>query len=445
MDLNTRIFSTGAASDLRSAALEHLVTRYLFDADRPPPARVVLWNGESIGPDDGATVATVHVRDPWVLIEALAGGVLAVGDAFAEGRIEVVGDLPRLLESIFQEQIGKATWIQRLRTAAATVMPWWNGTIERARSNVQHHYDVGNDFYALWLDEAMLYTCAYFETPGTSLEAAQQAKMAHVCRKLLLRPGDRVIEAGCGWGALALYMAERHGVRVRAFNLSSEQIAFAREAAARRGLNDRVEFIEDDWRNAAGRFDAFVSVGMLEHVGLESYETFGRIVERVLTPEGRGLIHTIGRARPMAMNPWLQKRIFPGAHIPAISEMMRVFEPSDLAVLDLENLRPHYARTLEHWLERLETNANRIAGLYDEKLVRTYRLYLAASIAAFETGACQLYQAVFSRAASDALPWTRRYQYDDAALRDQIGSLEEATVVSMPQRNGAAAIPAERA
>jgi cyclopropane-fatty-acyl-phospholipid synthase len=254
----------------------------------------------------------------------------------------------------------------------------------------------------------MLYTCAYFPTAETSLEEAQQAKMDLVCRKIWLRPGERVIEAGCGWGALALHMAKHYGVKVRAFNISQEQIAYARDRAAREGLAGRAEFIEDDYRNVSGECDAFVSVGMLEHVGLPDYPALGGVMDRTLAPDGRGLLHFIGRNQPMLLNPWIRKRIFPGAYPPALREVAeRVLEPFDFSVTDVENLRLHYGKTLEHWLQRFDAAADTVAGMFDEPFVRAWRMYLAGSKAAFTTGTMQLFQIVFARGTSSALPWTR--------------------------------------
>jgi cyclopropane-fatty-acyl-phospholipid synthase len=268
----------------------------------------------------------------------------------------------------------------------------------RAATNARRHYDVGNEFYALWLDERMLYTCAYFPSPDATLEDAQLAKLDHVCRKVGLRPGMQVIELGAGWGALALFMARRYGVRVRAWNVSHEQVAYAREQAEKQQLADRVEFILDDWRNASGRCDALVSVGMLEHVGPDHYQDLGALAARVLAPEGLALVHSIGRAATQRLNRWITERIFPNAHPPALSEMMRIVEPNGFVVLDVENLRRHYALTARHWLAT----------------ARAWRLYLAGTVASFRTASLHLYQVVFTRARNDAIPWTRADWYTSA-------------------------------
>jgi cyclopropane-fatty-acyl-phospholipid synthase len=223
-----------------------------------------------------------------------------------------------------------------------------------------------------------------------------------------LRPGDRVVEAGCGWGSFALHMARQFGVSVVACNISREQVKYARKRAEREGLSGRVQFVEDDYRNLTGTYDVFVSVGMLEHVGLERYEALGSLVSRLLAPNGRGLLHFIGRDRHQPLNAWIRRRIFPGAYPPTLDEVCgRIFEPAGLSVLDVENLRLHYATTLSHWRERFECNTNRVAAMFDESFVRAWRLYLAGSQAAFETGGMQLFQVVFAPHGSRAIPWTR--------------------------------------
>ncbi|MGH7266144.1 MAG: class I SAM-dependent methyltransferase, partial [Candidatus Rokuibacteriota bacterium] len=299
------------------------------------------------------------------------------------------------------------TWTARLRARLVRQ----HGR-RAARHNIHHHYDLGNDFYGLWLDREMVYTCAYFPSPDASLEDAQRAKMEYVCRKLRLRPHDQVVEAGSGWGALALHMARHHGVRVTAFNISREQVRFARERARAEQLADRVEFVEDDYRSIAGSFDVFVSVGMLEHVGPECYGTLGRLIGRVLRPDGRGLLHFIGRNQPQPLNPWIAKRIFPGGYPPTLAEVTRrVLEPSNLSVLDVENLRLHYAETLRHWRTRFEAVSEQVTRMFDRPFARAWQLYLAGSEAAFRAGSLQLFQVVFAPGASARVPLTREALY----------------------------------
>lgn len=203
-------------------------------------------------------------------------------------------------------------------------------------------------------------------------------------------------------------MARNYGVTVKAYNVSREQIRTARERAKAEGVQDRVEFIDDDYRAIRGQFDVFASVGMLEHVGLRNYQRLGGVIDRCLRPGGRGMVHSIGRDEAGALNAWIEKRIFPGAYVPCLREMMRVLEPRRFSVLDVENLRLHYASTLRHWLDRFEAAAGRVTEMFDESFVRAWRLYLAGSLAAFRTGALQLFQVVFARHGSNGIPWARK-------------------------------------
>jgi len=225
-----------------------------------------------------------------------------------------------------------------------------------------------------------------------------------------------VVEAGCGWGALSLHMAREYGVRVKAFNISHEQITFAREQAKREGLESRVEFIEDDYRNITERYDAFVSVGMLEHIGREHYRELGDVIHRSIGNTGRGLLHFIGKNQPQPFSVWIRKRIFPGAYTPALREAMDVLEPHDFSVLDVENLRTHYARTIELWLQRYERSFDQVTERFGLTFARMWRLYLAGSIAGFRTGTLQLFQLVFAGRACKTQPWTRAHLYNNNAI-----------------------------
>ncbi|MGH8290961.1 MAG: class I SAM-dependent methyltransferase [Steroidobacteraceae bacterium] len=375
-----------------------------------PPLEFVLWSGERIAPPGASLVARVRVSSRATLLGILADPQMRFPDAYSEGRLEIEGDLVQLLETVYHA--GRAgpqpSPLQRL----VERFRWQHvNTLSGSRENIHHHYDIGNDFYSLWLGETMAYTCAYYPTPTATLDEAQTAKMHHVCRKVRLRAGESVVEAGCGWGTLALHMARHYGVKVRAFNISREQVAYARARAAREGLSSQVEYVEDDYRNISGRYDAFVSVGMLEHVGIGNYAALGEVITRCLGANGRGLIHSIGRNRPAPLQPWIVKRIFPGAYPPALAEMMQVFEPWDFSVLDVENLRLHYVQTLRHWLELFETASGRVRGMFDERFVRMWRMYLAGSIAGFTTGALQLFQVVFAPRDNNDIPMTREHLY----------------------------------
>jgi cyclopropane-fatty-acyl-phospholipid synthase len=361
----------------------------------------VLPGGTRLASANGRPLATVRVLHAVDLFRMLWDPEDTFAEGYTTGRIEVDGDLEGLLERIYS--------VSRNRRSPEwyTAQGLLEGTRGRARASVRRHYDLGNDFYARWLDRDMVYTCAYFPRADLTLEQAQVAKLDLVCRKLRLTPGETVFEAGCGWGALALHMARNYGVTVRAFNISHEQILFARERAAREGLSN-VEFVEDDYRAITGHCDAFVSVGMLEHVGTRHYESLGQVIDRTLGPDGRGLLHFIGRNQPRQLNRWIRRHIFPDAYAPTLDEVCAgVLRPANFSVLDVENLRLHYALTLRHWRERFEQHEPAVREQYGAEFVRTWRMYLAGSEASFVSGSVQLFQILFARGETNRVHWTR--------------------------------------
>jgi cyclopropane-fatty-acyl-phospholipid synthase len=393
-------------------AVERFLARQILGFAEPGAISVVLWNGEELSLGDGRGIGRIHVRDRAALWKLCLNPDLHFGDLYSFGRVDVDGDFVRMLETVYRRFSSPSRLTGGLRRLQRFLNHPRRNTLARSRDHISHHYDLGNDFYERWLDtEAMQYTCAYYPEPGMTLEQAQRAKLDLVCRKLQLRPGDRVVEAGCGWGGLARHMARHYGVTVRSYNISGEQIRYARGKAREQGLDGRVEYIEDDYRTIKGEYDVFVSVGMLEHVGRSNYGVLGRVIDNCLAEHGRGLIHSIGRNKPEPMNAWIEKRIFPGAYPPALREMMEIFEPYRLSVLDVENLRLHYAQTLAHWLERFERDVFDIEKTYDKPFVRAWRLYLAGSLATFTTGYLQLFQVVFTRERNNDLASSRAHLY----------------------------------
>jgi len=366
---------------------------------------------EGLHPSDDANAEGIVIRDRRTLARLVLDPEVGFGDAYMEGRIEINGDLVHILEEAMSgmRSARQRSWYNRL--LGGWLQHVQANTPRGSAANIHHHYDLNTDFYKLWLDPRLVYTCAYFPAPSATLEESQQAKLEYVCRKLQLQPGERVVDAGCGWGALALYMAANYGVTVRAFNISREQIQYARAQARKEGLTNQVEFVEDDYRNISGRFDAFVSVGMLEHVGREHYIELGKIIRHAIGDSGRGLIHFIGRNQPAVCSAWIRKRIFPGAYIPALREALEIFERHQYSVLDVENLRLHYSKTIEHWLARYERSADRVSAMFGPEFVRAWRLYLAGSMASFRIGLLQLFQIVFAGSACQQIPWTRAYLY----------------------------------
>jgi cyclopropane-fatty-acyl-phospholipid synthase len=418
--VTTRHRDTGGSMDRSTGTvlpIESWLIRQLMRVFGEPAIRVLLWDGkEHYRSAHGPAQTTLRFKQRRAFWRLFTNPELRFGDGYCNGRIEVEGSLVQFLEAIFRARVERTRPSALVNFARRGFVRQPRNTPDEARDNIHHHYDLGNDFYKLWLDEELAYTCAYFADSAMTLEQAQIAKMDHVCRKLELRAGERVVEAGCGWGGLARHMARHYGVTVKAYNISHEQIAYARDRARAEGLEGRVEYIEDDYRAITGTYDVFASVGMLEHVGPHNYATLGALIDRVLTPRGRGLIHTIAQNRPDPTGAWTQKRLFPGGYTPTLRQMMDIFEAPGFSVLDVENIRLHYARTCEEWLTRFERNLETVRAMFDEFFIRAWRLYLSASIAQFRTGALQLYQVLFARPTLNDIAWTRARLYEPRPL-----------------------------
>ena len=376
-----------------------------------PRVTVRLWDGNEFYFADGTPVGTMEFRDRRALLNLAFSQSVGFGDGYSEGRIRIHADILDFLREIARAISSRPNQNYYASKFLSMLRAVRGNTLTRSRNNVHHHYDLGNDFYKLWLDESMVYTCAYYADRDATLAEAQVAKLDHVCRKLELQPGQDVIEAGCGWGALAMHMAENYGVNVKAYNNSREQVSLAREKAAARGLAGQVEFVEADYRTISDKCDVFVSVGMLEHVGLKNFHSLGKVIDGCLKPNGRGLLHSIGRSHPKPTDAWISKRIFPGGHIPSLGEITAVFEPHKFSILDVENLRLHYARTCAEWLHNFDAVSEKVGDMYSEDFVRAWRLYLAGSSTAFETGTLQLYQIVFAPHGCNNMPLTRKFLY----------------------------------
>jgi cyclopropane-fatty-acyl-phospholipid synthase len=399
----------------------------IFKLIGPAPIRLIFKNDEGISPPGVDPVATVMIPNLGTLLALMWDPEVAFGEAYTDGRIHVEGDLVKFLQVAYESASNAPAYASLYSRLASKWMDFRQSNSPRAsRHNIHRHYDLGNEFYKLWLDRQLVYTCAYFHTPEASLEEAQVAKMDHICRKLRLQAGETVVEAGCGWGAFALHMAREYGVSVKAYNISHEQILFARDRARSEGLSGRVEFIEDDYRGISGKFDVFVSVGMLEHIGVDHYRALGEIIHRSLGDSGRGLLHFIGRNYPTSLSRWIRKRIFPGACPPTLGQTTAIFEPWNFSILDVENLRLHYAKTLEHWLDRFDKAEPKISAMYDDRFVRSWRLYLAGSLAAFQAGTMQLFQVLFAGSKCEPMFWTRAPLYADATPAQAAPSLEAA-------------------
>ncbi len=279
----------------------------------------------------------------------------------------------------------------------------------RARNNVAHHYDLDGRLYSLFLDADKQYSCAYYEAPDATLDEAQLAKKRHIAAKLLIEPGDSLLDIGSGWGGLGLYLAEMTGARVTGITLSSEQLQIANARAAEKNLAGAAKFFLEDYRDISGPFERIVSVGMFEHVGVDFYDTYFARCAELLTKDGVMLLHSIGRSEgPDTTNPWIAKYIFPGGYIPALSEVLPAIERAGLLICDIEILRLHYAETLKAWRERFMARADEAMQLYDERFTRMWEFYLAASEMAFRKQNLMNFQILLTKR-QGVVPMTRDY------------------------------------
>ena len=373
------------------------------------------------GNGDGPRVA-VCIRDQSAARRLVLDPELALGECYMDGSLSIEGDDVQGLLGIVVRNRAQAADLS-IPARLLAVLRHVRRRLDQAnpeicaRRNVTHHYDLTPAIYDLFLDADRQYSCAYFADESLSLEAAQAAKKAHIAKKLLISPGMRVLDIGSGWGGLALTLARDYGARVTGITLSQEQLAYARERAKAAGLSDRVSYQLIDYRALTGQFDRIVSVGMFEHVGAPNFGTFFNVVRDRLAKDGVALIHTIGRtAPPNATNPWIARYIFPGGYVPSLSEVAAAIQVTGLRIGDIECLRLHYAMTLRCWFDRFSAKADVAAALKDQRFVRMWRYYLAASEQTFRHGPQDVFQFQLCHNA-DAVPITRDYLYPPPAQR----------------------------
>ncbi|MBD7941884.1 class I SAM-dependent methyltransferase [Brevundimonas guildfordensis] len=371
--------------------------------------RVRLPDGRELTAGPGEPELTAVLTDMKAAVAIAANPDLALGEAFMDGTFRIEGgsvyDFLQLTASqmALRPRSLKLSWMQRIRRGAEQA----NDRLH-ARSNVHHHYDLTVDFYRLFLDEDLQYSCAFFETPEATLEQAQVAKKRRLIDKLMLEPGHTALDIGAGWGGLGLSMVER-GARVTGVTLSTEQHRTANERAAALGVTDRADFRLQDYRDLDQTFDRIISVGMFEHVGAPNYQEYFDAVARLLDDDGVAVIHAIGRnSPPNRTQPWIRKYIFPGGYIPALSEVLPAIERAGLWVTDMEILRLHYAETLRHWRERFLARRGDALAMYDERFCRMWEFYLACSEVAFRELGHMVFQLQLSKKQT-SVPLSRDY------------------------------------
>jgi cyclopropane-fatty-acyl-phospholipid synthase len=383
------------------------------------PLCVVLPDGSTV--EFGSSVkVTLRIRDAAWLRRLPKLTLGALGDAFVHGQVDVDGDLLDALPVGVQLAEGTGT------SAFARVSESWRRhRPAHDRAAIAHHYDVGNDFYALWLDQRMIYSCAYFRTGEETIDEAQRAKLDHICRKLLLSPGERLLDVGCGWGGLVMHAVQHYGVRAVGITLSEQQARLARERVQQSGLSDRIEILEMDYRDlpqrfGRDRFDKAVSVGMFEHVGLRNLPGYFSAIAAVLRDRGLFLNHGITSTdvgnRPVGsgVGDFIGRHVFPLGELPHLHVAARAMSAGGFEITDVESLRLHYAQTLTHWYRRLEARHAEAARLVAPRTLRTWRVYLAGCAYGFQSGWVNVYQLLGSLVRSPGptgLPLTRDWMY----------------------------------
>ena len=363
---------------------------------------------ETFGTDEPS--ATLKLNNRRALTKILRNPSLMMGESYMNQEWDAedgnLTDLLRLLRRNFEVLPNRMLGFRFLLALIQT----WN-TIKASFENVSHHYDLDEHLFSQFLDQDMHYSCAYFDEPSTSLEEAQQAKCRLIAKKLCLQRDARVLDVGCGWGSLAMFLAENYDVEVTGITLSKEQLRVARERAEKRGLGNSVKFELQDYRDHVGNYDAIVSVGMFEHVGRRNFETFFKQLRSLLNPKGVALLHTIGSLDPPEpTNPWIQKYIFPGGYIPSISEVTNEIERSGLVSCDIEVWRRHYAYTLQEWNRRFQLVRDRFVKSHGERFCRMWEFYLVACQTGFEYASLAVFQIQMAHA-NDDVPITRDYLY----------------------------------
>ena len=371
--------------------------RHVFEGAPGPSAAIRLH--------DKALHWKLVVRPHLYLPEAYMDGTLTLEEGSLYDLFDLFGLNAQTTDSIPAIQLGYK--VSQLLRRLHQYNP-----VARSQRNVAHHYDLSNELYALFLDRDRQYSCGYFLSPGDDIDTAQHNKKRHIAAKLMLRPGQKVLDIGSGWGGMALYLAAECGVDVTGLTLSAEQLKVARHRAAAAGLSERVRFHLRDYREEREQYDRVVSVGMFEHVGVNQYGAFFAKLKELLAPDGVALVHAIGRMDgPAATNPWLHKYIFPGGYSPALSEVLPVVERTRLWITDIEILRLHYAETLRAWRVRFEEHRERIRALYDERFCRMWETYLIGAELAFRRQNHLIFQMQLARTVG-AVPLTRDYMFD---------------------------------
>ena len=376
------------------------------------PFTLKLWDGEEINYGEGDPKFKVIINEFPSKKELLADASIALGEAYMDGKIELEGNLQEIFESMMRRSesfLNESTLLKFVGKIASN-------SRSKSKSDIASHYDIGNDFYSIWLDETLSYSWGYFKNEDDSLYDAQMNKIHYILKKLNLEEGQTLLDVGCGWGYLLIEAAKLYKVKGLGITLSEEQYKKANERIKTLGLEDLVEVKLMDYRDlkkSGLEFDRVVSVGMAEHVGHNNLPLYFENIQAVLKKGGLFLLHNITNPVEVVGNGWITKYIFPGGYLPTLREELNIAAELDFRTIDIESLRRHYMKTLMHWLENFENNIDKVEKMFDQRFIRMWRVYLAACAAGFHYWTIDIHQILFSKGTNNDLPMTRKYLYED--------------------------------
>ncbi|OSS42765.1 Cyclopropane-fatty-acyl-phospholipid synthase [Desulfurella amilsii] len=376
---------------------QKFIEQALEEASKEVSSQITYWDGTTKHFGSEPHKISIKINAKNVLEDLFSDLSLGFGEHYVSQNIEVTGNLKDLL---YLENFIKKNNIRvpaKTKLAIAVNKLSNINSKKGAKKNISYHYDLGNDFFGLFLDKSYTYSCAYFKTPDDSLETAQNNKYELICRKIYLKDNDKVVDVGCGFGGFLIYAAKRNNIKGLGCTISKNQYEFAKQRIKEEGLSDKIEVVYEDYRNLTGTFNKFVSIGAYEHIGKNYADVFFSKLKAILESGALGLLHTIGHNEPLPTDPWTLKYIFPGGYLPSLEELVKRLRKKKFYIIDIENLRPHYAKTIEHWIEHFEKNIGKVKQTFDEKFIRMWRLYLNGAYASFKWGDTQLYQIVFSK------------------------------------------------